>query len=180
MACPLQRLGGGCGGTDHLPLRALCQGRTEDLYRKTKDDPGLYFRTKEKKHLGKFRTPSLRYTKYTAPYMHNGMLGTLRDVVEFYNNGGGRNEFAATKSPSIRPLGLTDAEMNDLVAFLESLSGNEILMETPDLPGWSRCRPRAGTARKETARGRVLSFDFATLALRYAQDERRKVSQPSS
>ena len=110
------------------------KGSTESLYRSTKDDPGLYFRTKEKAHLGKFRTPSLRYAKYTEPYMHNGMLETLHDVVAFYNAGGGENEFAATKSPLIQPLGLSDAEMDDLVAFLESLSGEEILMEEPELP----------------------------------------------
>ena len=111
------------------------KGSTEAFYRSTKDDPGLYFRTKEKAHLGKFRTPSLRYAKYTEPYMHNGMLETLHDVVAFYNaGGGGENEFAATKSPLIQPLGLSDAEMDDLVAFLESLSGEEILMEEPELP----------------------------------------------
>ena len=110
------------------------KGSTEELYRKTKDDPGLYFRSKDKQHKGKFRTPSLRYTKYTFPYMHNGMLETLRDVVEFYNAGGGANEFAETKSPLIKPLGLSEAEIDDLVAFLESLSGEEILIEEPDLP----------------------------------------------
>jgi len=120
------------------------KGVTEDMYRKTKDDPGLYFRAKEKRHLGKFRTPSLRYTKYTAPYMHNGTLETLPDVVAFYNGGGDENEFAATKSPLIRPLGLTDAEMSDLVAFLESLSGEEILMETPDLPVMQPLPPPGG------------------------------------
>ena len=120
------------------------KGVTEEMYRKTKDDPGLYFRTKEKKHLGKFRTPSLRYTRFTAPYMHNGMLETLRDVVEFYNGGGGENEFAATKSPLIRPLALTDAEMSDLVAFLQGLSGKEILMETPDLPVMQPLPPPGG------------------------------------
>lgn len=110
------------------------KGSTEDLYRHAKDDPGLYFRSKDKRHKGKFRTPSLRYTKFTFPYMHNGMLETLRDVVEFYNAGGGKNEFAKTKSPLIKPLGLTDTEIDDLVAFLESLSGEEILLEAPDLP----------------------------------------------
>ena len=110
------------------------KGSTEALYRNAKDDPGLYFRTKDKNHLGKFRTPSLRYTRYSFPYMHNGMLATLRDVVEFYNDGGGKNEFAETKSPLIEPLGLTDAEVGDLVAFLESLSGDEILIEEPDIP----------------------------------------------
>ncbi len=110
------------------------KGSTEELYRKTKDDPGLYFRTKDARHKGKFRTPSLRYTKYTFPYMHNGMLETLRDVVVFYNEGGGENEFSETKSPLIQPLGLSDSEIDDLVAFLESLSGEEILIEEPDIP----------------------------------------------
>ncbi|WP_299404945.1 cytochrome c peroxidase [uncultured Roseobacter sp.] len=110
------------------------KGSTEEMYRETKDDPGLYFRTKQKADKGKFRVPSLRYTKYTYPYMHNGMLETLRDVVVFYNAGGGENEFAANKSELIQPLGLEEAEIDDLVAFLESLSGPEILVDDPDLP----------------------------------------------
>lgn len=110
------------------------KGSTEEMYRNTKDDPGLYFRTKEKSDKGKFRTPSLRYTKYTYPYMHNGMIESLRDVVEFYNLGGATNEFAGNKTPMIQPLGLSDAEMDDLVAFLESLSGEELLPEEPDVP----------------------------------------------
>jgi len=112
----------------------FAKGSTEELYRNTKDDPGLYFRSKDSQHKGKFRTPSLRYTAYTYPYMHNGMLETLRDVVEFYNDGGGENEFADTKSPLIQPLGLSDGEVDDLVAFIESLSGEEILIDVPDLP----------------------------------------------
>ena len=112
----------------------FAKGSNEKLYRHVKDDPGLYFRSKDKQHKGKFRTPSLRYTKYTFPYMHNGMLETLRDVVVFYNNGGGKNEFADTKSPLMQPLGLSDSEVDDLVAFLESLSGDEILIDEPDLP----------------------------------------------
>ena len=113
------------------------KGSKEEMYRSTKDDPGFYFRTKEKADKGKFRTPSLRYTAYTEPYMHNGMLETLRDVVEFYNVGGGENEFAANKSPLMHPLGLEDGEIDDLLAFLESLSGEEILVEEPDLPDYA-------------------------------------------
>ena len=110
------------------------KGSTEKMYRSIKDDPGLYFRTKNTSDKGKFRTPSLRYTAYTYPYMHNGMLETLRDVVEFYNEGGGENEFSDNKSPLIQPLGLNDAEIDDLVAFLESLSGEEILIDVPEIP----------------------------------------------
>ncbi len=110
------------------------KGVTQDKYKKYKDDPGYYFRTKQVADLGKFRVPSLRYTKYTAPYMHNGMLASLADVVEFYNAGGGENEFSATKTKLIKPLGLNDKEKADLVAFIESLSGERIVMEQPDLP----------------------------------------------
>lgn len=113
------------------------KGVTEEMYRKTKDDPGLYFRTKQKADKGKFRTPSLRYAKYGAPYMHNGQLETLRDVVEFYNAGGGSNEFAETKTPLVEPLGLSESEIEDLVAFLDSMSGEEILMDEPDLPDYA-------------------------------------------
>jgi cytochrome c peroxidase len=110
------------------------KGVTQDKYKKYKDDPGYYFRTKQVAHLGKFRVPSLRYTKYTAPYMHNGMLASLADVVDFYNAGGGENEFSATKTKLIKPLGLNDKEKADLVAFIESLSGERMVMEQPDLP----------------------------------------------
>ncbi len=113
------------------------KGSTEEMYRKTKDDPGFYFRTKQKSDKGKFRTPSLRYTKYTEPYMHNGMLETLRDVVEFYNAGGDTNEYFKNKSPLIKPLGLSDQEVDDLVSFLESLSGDEILMDAPEMPDYA-------------------------------------------
>ncbi len=110
------------------------KGISEARYRKFKDDPGLYFRTKQVRDLGKFRTPSLRYTKYTAPYMHNGQIQTLKDVVVFYNQGGGKNEFAKTKTSLLKPLGLSDQEIDDLVAFIESMSGAQILMEFPQLP----------------------------------------------
>ena len=110
------------------------KGVTEEKYRRFKDDPGLYFRTKQETDLGKFRTPSLRYTKHTAPYMHNGQLATLRDVVAFYDAGGGANEFAETKTPVLAPLGLEEGEIDDLVAFVESMSGEQILMDMPELP----------------------------------------------
>jgi cytochrome c peroxidase len=68
---------------------------------------------------GKFRTPSLRNVALTAPYMHNGSLPTLRDVIHHFNSGGHPHTL---KSPLIRPLGLTEEEMADLEAFLRALS----------------------------------------------------------
>ena len=73
--------------------------------------------------IGKFNTPTLRELKYTAPYMHNGMIATLADVVAFYNDGGGDD---ANKDERMKPLGLSADEQADLVAFLEALSGDPL------------------------------------------------------
>lgn len=118
------------------------KGSNEELYRSSKADPGAYFRGKNKWDKGKFRTPSLRYTMYTAPYMHNGAFYTLEEVVDFYNKGGfdedGRTTgWPKTKSKLIKPLGLSDDEKADLVAFIEAFSGEEILMDKPELPEYA-------------------------------------------
>lgn len=124
------------------------KGANEELYRTAKADAGLYFRTKNQWDKGKFRTPSLRYTLYTAPYMHNGAFYGLDEVVDFYNRGGfaepeeegevGRTtDWAKSKSPIIKPLGLTDKEKEDLVAFLEAFSGDEIAIDRPKLPDYA-------------------------------------------
>lgn len=118
------------------------KGSTEEMYRTIKADAGLYYRTKNQWDKGKFRTPSLRYTQYTAPYMHNGAFYSLEEVVDFYNRGGfdeeGRTtDFPETKSKLIKPLGLSDQEKEDLVAFLESFSGEEIKMAKPELPEYA-------------------------------------------
>lgn len=68
---------------------------------------------------GKFKTPTLRALTLTAPYMHDGSLATLRDVVEFYRRGGNAN---ANLSPFLHPLDLEDQEVDFLVAFLRVLS----------------------------------------------------------
>jgi cytochrome c peroxidase len=115
------------------------KGVPEEIYRKTKSDLGLYYRTKRMGDMGKFRSAPLRYLMYTAPYMHNGAFYTLEEVVEFYNAGGGEDQIKrqfdiGTKSPLVQPLGLTSTEQRQLVAFLESTSGSEIRMERPVLP----------------------------------------------
>lgn len=72
-------------------------------------DPGRCLATRNPDDLGRFRTPPLRYLSYTAPYMHNGIFYTLDEVVEFYNIGGTQDAFG-TKSPLIKPLGLSREE----------------------------------------------------------------------
>ena len=86
-------------------------------------DLGHYEVTQDPADRWKYRTPSLRNVALTAPYMHDGSLGTLEEVVTFYNEGGIKNEI---QSPLIQPLNLTSAEMEDLVAFLKSLNGDNV------------------------------------------------------
>ena len=118
------------------------KGSNEELYRTAKADPGLYFRSKNEWDKGKFRTPSLRYTMHTAPYMHNGAFYTMEEVVDFYDKGGfdadGRTSgWPKTKTALIKPLGLSDEEKEDLIAFLEALSGDAITIEEPKLPEYA-------------------------------------------
>lgn len=113
------------------------KGSHEKYYRTYKDDMGLYFTTKRKQDMGKFRTQPLRYLKYTAPYMHAGQFFTLEEVIDFYNDGGGENEFTkrnGNKSRILKPLNLKDDEKAALVAFLEEISGEEITMAIPEVP----------------------------------------------
>ncbi len=94
-------------------------------------DYGRELITKSASDRFKFKTPSLREITETAPYMHNGAFITLEDVVDFYNRGGGK---VATKDPLLKPLHLSDDEKAALVAFLESLSGDPIVIAKPELP----------------------------------------------
>jgi cytochrome c peroxidase len=81
-------------------------------------DPGRFAVTGKEADRGKFKTPTLRGVVLTAPYMHDGSLKTLEDVVQFYNKGGVANP---NLDPLMAPLGLSKEEVRDLVAFLEAL-----------------------------------------------------------
>ena len=108
------------------------KGVTEPRYLQADMDMGRYYQTKDPADIGKFRTPSLRELKYTAPYMHNGVFRKLDEVVEFFDRGGGPGP---NKSALLKPLGLSAEEKRDLVEFLESLSMDEpLLMDGPALP----------------------------------------------
>lgn len=86
-------------------------------------DLGYYEVTQDPDDRWKYRTPSLRNIALTGPYMHNGALHTLHDVIEFYRVGGIPN---VTQSPLMRPLDLTDEDVDDLVAFMETLTGDNV------------------------------------------------------
>ena len=85
-------------------------------------DLGRYVVTKNDAERGAFRTPSLRNIARTGPYMHDGSLKTLKEVVDFYIGAGNSNPYLDKR---VKPLDfLTGQERADLVAFLESLSGD--------------------------------------------------------
>lgn len=93
-------------------------------------DLGRYEVTKKAINKGAFKTPTLRDVAQRGPYMHNGSLQTLQDVVEFYNHGGLPNLWL---SPEIVPLYLTTEEQADLVAFPGALTG-EVSPEVTSRP----------------------------------------------
>lgn len=82
-------------------------------------DPGRTKITEKAEDEGKFKVPTLRNVALTAPYMHDGSLATLRDVIEFYSRGG---QGHPNTDPTIRPLNLSAQEKEDLLAFLGSLT----------------------------------------------------------
>ncbi len=109
----------------------IAPGVTIDIKREVIDqvagtppsDLGLYEVTQNPSDRWKYKTPTLRNVVLTAPYMHNGSFGSLKDVVAFYNRGGVPNEL---QSPLIKPLNLTEQEQSQLVAFLETLTGSNV------------------------------------------------------
>lgn len=88
-------------------------------------DLGRFLVTKVESEKGAFKTPTLRNVTQTPPYMHDGSEPTLRAVVEFYNKGGNPNPQLAKE---IKPLGFSERDIDDVVAFMESLTA-----DVPDL-----------------------------------------------
>jgi cytochrome c peroxidase len=94
-------------------------------------DVGRFAVTKNPKDTGAFKTPSLRNIAQTGPYMHDGSQKTLMEVVEWYAKGGHPNPHLSEK---IQKLDLTAQDKQDLVAFMEALTGPLPKVETARLP----------------------------------------------
>jgi len=92
-------------------LSAINETKANDLgrYEITQDPP--------------YKTPSLHNIALTAPYMHNGSLSSLEEVIRFYNQGGVDNE---NLDSLIKALNLTEREINDLAEFLQALTGSNV------------------------------------------------------
>jgi cytochrome c peroxidase len=98
---------------------------------KPEPDLGRFVVTKDEKDKGAFKTPTIRNVALTAPYMHDGSVATLEEVVEWYDKGGHPNPQLSEK---IRPLKLTAQEKADLVAFMKACTGPTPTVETSRLP----------------------------------------------
>jgi cytochrome c peroxidase len=86
----------------------------------TPNDLGRFEVTQNPKDRWTFKTPSLRNVALTRPYMHDGSVKTLMDVVNYYSAGG---FYSPNKSDLVKPIELTDEEKQALIAFLNSLTG---------------------------------------------------------
>jgi cytochrome c peroxidase len=98
------------------------------------EDPGRFAVTGDEMDRGAFRTPTLRNVTLTAPYMHDGVLATLDDVIAFYDGGGGT--VPGRSGPEIGPLHLSQRERKALLAYLEALTGpaGDTRVRVPALP----------------------------------------------
>ncbi len=92
------------------------------------EDNGRQRVTTDPSDHGKFKVPTLRNVALTAPYMHDGSLATLADVVAHFNSGGVQH---TNQHPAVRPLNLTPEQQTQLVVFLEALT-DESFINNPD------------------------------------------------
>ena len=95
----------------------------------------LHYVVPKDNNLGEFKTPTLRNIANTAPYMHDGRFASLREVLEFYSTLPDTPAIGH-REESLQPLNLTEEELNDLEAFLNSLTGaplNERLLKAPTI-----------------------------------------------
>jgi cytochrome c peroxidase len=101
----------------------VSQNLFDSLSRESVNDLGFYEVTQNPQDRWKYKTPTLRNITLTPPYMHDGSIGDLKNVIEFYDKGGIQNE---NIDPLIRPLGLSKNEKDNLLEFLKTLEGDNI------------------------------------------------------
>jgi len=115
--------------------------------------------------MGAAKTPHLRNVALNAPYLHNGSEPTLRRVVEMYNRGGSfRQANLPELSPDVRPLGLTHAEMDDLVAFMMHLTDERVALHKAPFDGPALTTLGNGHQAINNGRGQAVT-DFLVTAV---------------
>jgi cytochrome c peroxidase len=117
---------------------------------------GRFLVTRKENDIGSFKTPTLRNVGVTGPYMHDGSLATLWDVVDHYNKGGIPNPYL---DGGMQRLGLTEPEIDDLVAFMFSLTSDDLqALEKKELArqrAQKNVRPERDTAVATGKKGHV-------------------------
>lgn len=110
---------------DRSELEVLGTPKTEDLTKPEADlDMGRFDLYKIRYYKQAFKTPTVRNTEKTAPYMHNGAFSSLESVIEFYNKGGANGVGLVTPDQTLasKPLNLTKPEINAIIQFINSLT----------------------------------------------------------
>jgi cytochrome c peroxidase len=132
-AAPIFNGAGPFSSNRDLGMARLQAIRADDqAHCKTRNDMTQACTTYDETLEGAFRTASLLNVAETGPYFHGGMIGTLEEVIQHYNRGGGEEgSFVGTRSPRLRPLMLTDGEVADLAAFLRTLTGIAPIDQNP-------------------------------------------------
>jgi len=115
-------------------LRALQQSNNTEAVDKLAiqtdmSELGRFLVTKKREDIGAFKTEQLRNVGLTAPYMHDGSLHTLWDVMDHYNKGGETNAYL---DGGIEPLNLSESEINDVVAFLFALTDTRLAAQNQE------------------------------------------------
>lgn len=111
------------------------------------DNVGLFEITQKREDMGKFKVPTLRNIELTAPYMHDGSIATLEEVIEHYKSAGrtitegkyaGKGNENPYKSSFVNGFRLTDSEKQDLIAFLKSLTDTEFITNPKFSNPWEK------------------------------------------
>jgi len=105
-------------------IESLKKGNNFPLSSAQQSELGQFNTTLRLSDIGKFKTPTLRNITLTAPYMHDGSLKSLEEVVEYYDKGGDKNPYIDS---AIYPLHLSDQEKEDLVNFMQALTSEQFI-----------------------------------------------------
>ena len=122
-------------GTDQLPEPPAPRFHNTGLYNLDGrgaypvDDTGLEQVTGRRRDMGRFKAPTLRNIALTAPYMHDGSIVALEEVVAAYARGGRAGGASRARSPLVTGFAITDAETRDLIAFLNSLTDERFVRD---------------------------------------------------
>ncbi len=101
-------------------------------------DLGLARATHDCNDVGRFRVPTLRNIAVTAPYMHDGSIATLAEVIDHYAKGGRAGDRNPLRSSAMQPFTITADEKQDLIAFLRALTDEELLVDARLSDPWTR------------------------------------------